>query len=243
MRRTGGLAGPGPVGILDSMLVDLHSHTLPASRCSDITHQEYVEACVAAGITVIALTNHGNVTDNLPVEKALAERGITLIHGVEISTMFGDMLVFSPDVEYLGRFLPVQPPPRASQIPDHAAVVWAHPAGGGGMSGATYFPGLEQQVVPLVHAIEVYNGNWPSDHAVATAERIAADFNMPATGGSDAHRASAIMRCATDIEPAPRSTEDVVAAIREGRVRPWRDPARAGDERVRFSARRRPWTS
>lgn len=224
------------------MLVDLHSHTMPASRCSEITHQEYVDTCRAAGLTMIALTNHGDVTDNEPVERALAPYGITLIHGVEISTMFGDMLIFSPDLEYLGGFEPVQAPPRAVEIPDHAAVVWAHPAGGGGMSGAVYIPGMERHVAPIVHAIEVYNGNWPSDEAVATAQRIAAELGLPSIGGSDAHRAAAIMRCATDIEPAPRSTEDVVVAIREGRVRPWRDPARAGDERG-GSARRRPWRS
>jgi len=214
------------------MLVDLHSHSAPASRCSQITHDAYVQACLDAGIEVIALTNHGDLTDNVPLAEALAEHGVSLIHGIEISTMFGDLLVYSPDLEYLGSFEPVQAPPHPSQIPDHAAVVWAHPAGGGGMSGASYFPGLEQQVAPLVHAIEVYNGNWPSDRSVAVAERIAAELELPRTGGSDAHRAGAIMRCATDIEPSPRSTADVVSAIREGRVSPWRDPDRQGEDRI-----------
>ncbi len=43
---------------------------------------------------------------------------------------------------------------------------------------------------------------------------------LPATGGSDAHRAERIGLCATEIEGDVRSTADVVAAIKAGTVSP-----------------------
>ncbi len=208
------------------MLVDLHTHTMPASSCSQIEHSEYVERCVALGVQAVALTNHGEIRDNLVLEDLLAEHGILLLHGVEISTVFGDFLVYSPDLEYLSTLRPVQDPLRRIQIPERAAVVWAHPFAGGGMSRSRYFPGLEDMVAPHVDAVEVYNGNWPADRYVDGAAKIALKTGLPTTGGSDAHLADAIMCCATLVDVGAgqlRSTSDLVDAIHEGRIDPWRD--------------------
>jgi predicted metal-dependent phosphoesterase TrpH len=191
-------------------------------------HDEYIERCVALDVEAVALTNHGNVRDNLTLAPKLAKRGILLLHGVEISTLFGDFLVYSPDLEYLGALQPMQDPLPRGQIPKHAAVVWAHPAAGGGMSRSSYYPGLEQMVAPGIHAVEVLNGNWPETRYVDEAARIANTLGVPATGGSDAHTVDAVMCCATELSlgGAPLcSTADLVAAIREGRVRPWCAPA------------------
>jgi len=213
------------------MLVDLHTHTWPASQCSEIRHDEYVERCVALGLEAIALTNHGSVLDNLALAPRLAEQGIVLLNGVEISTILGDFVVYSPDLEFLRSLRAEQEPLRRREVPAHAAVVWAHPAAGGGRSGSSYYRGLEEMAAPLIDAVEVFNGNWPADRYVASAERIATDLGLPATGGSDAHTAAAIMRCATEVEIAielddggAAATADLVAAIREGRVSPWRVP-------------------
>jgi predicted metal-dependent phosphoesterase TrpH len=206
------------------MRIDLHTHTMPASVCSEIEHQEYVERCVALRLKTVALTNHGDIGDNLVLAKPLAERGILLLHGVEISTLFGDFLVYSPDLDYLATLRPVQDPLRRPQIPAHAAVVWAHPAAGGGMSRSSYYPGLEHAVAPHIDAVEVFNGNWLEARYIDEAARIAIELGLPGTGGSDAHRTTAIMNCATEVGSggAPlRSTADLVAAIREGSVSPW----------------------
>ena len=78
-----------------------------------------------------------------------------LVHGVEISTLCGDFLVYSPDLDYLAGFKDVQAVPPAATIADHAAVVWAHPGAGGGRSGSIYYPGLAEQVAMLIDAVEV----------------------------------------------------------------------------------------
>jgi predicted metal-dependent phosphoesterase TrpH len=206
------------------MRIDLHTHTYPASSCSQISHDQYVTFCRDQQLPAIALTNHGDVRDNLALEGRLAEIGTLLLHGVEISTMLGDFIIFSPDLEYLATLRDVRPPLRPREVPDHAAVVWAHPYAGGGRSGSVYFPGAGDQAAPVLTAIELYNGNWLEDRLVDGAHDIAAALNLPCTGGSDAHRADRLMACGTEFDEPIADTADLVRALRAGSVRPWRPP-------------------
>lgn len=64
-------------------MIDLHTH----SQCSDgqDTPEELVRSAAAAGITVLALTDHDNI-NGVPVARRTAETlGIRLISGIEIS--------------------------------------------------------------------------------------------------------------------------------------------------------------
>ena len=142
------------------MNVDLHTHTYPASDCSRISYRDYIAWCVDNRVEAIALTNHGDISDNRQLGPALAAEGVLLIDGVEISTLFGDFVVFSPDLDYLETLRSVQEAPRPGAVPDHAAVVWVHPGAGGGRSGSAYYPGIENMVAGVIDAVEVYNGSW-----------------------------------------------------------------------------------
>ncbi len=209
------------------MLLDLHTHTYPASSCSHISYHDYIVACREKGLAAVALTNHGSMEDNRKLEGPLADEGVLLIHGVEISTMYGDFIVLSPDLDYLSTFKDVQGLPPEASIPDDAAVVWVHAAAGGGRSGSAYYPTLERHVAPIIDAIEIYNGNWLADRYVKTAERIATELGLARTGGSDAHEAQALMACATEFPDPVRSTADVVKALKEHRTSPWRREAKS----------------
>ena len=213
------------------MNVDLHTHTFPASDCSAIGHRDYIAWCEQYGVEAIALTNHGDIEDNRVLESALAAEGVLLLHGVEISTMFGDFVVFSPDLDYLSRFRDVQEFVRTAEVPDHAAVVWVHPGAGGGRSGAMYYPGIELMVAGVVDAVEVYNGGWLGDRYVAAAEEIAAQLGVARTAGSDAHAVEDLMKCYTQIPDPVRSTADLVTALRTGATYPVRPVA---ERRRRF---------
>jgi predicted metal-dependent phosphoesterase TrpH len=210
------------------MRVDLHVHTYPASSCSAIAYRDLIACCREQGLGAIALTNHGDVGDNRRLEGPLAEIGTVLVHGVEISTLCGDFIVYSPDLDYLAGFKDIQALPQAGTIADHAAIVWVHPAAGGGRSGSIYFSGLAEQVAPLIDAVEVWNGNWTDARYVDEAKRLARTLGLPATGGSDAHRVDRITRCTTEIEGDIHSTADVVAAIKSGTVAPVAPPHDAG---------------
>jgi hypothetical protein len=202
------------------MNVDLHTHTYPASDCSHITLREYVAWCVAQSVEAVALTNHGDISDNLKLAPALAAEGVLLVHGIEISTLFGDFVVFSPDTDYLSTLAAVQDAPRAGEVPDDAAVVWVHPAAGGGRSGSAYYPGLERMVAGVIDAVEVYNGSWLGERYVTTAEQIAAQLGAARTGGSDAHEAGQLMACYTELPDPVRTTADVVNALKQRRTVP-----------------------
>jgi len=207
------------------MNVDLHTHTYPASDCSQISFRDYMAWCAEHGVEAVALTNHGDVSDNRRLAPALAAEGVLLVHGVEISTLFGDFVVFSPDLDFLGTFSAVQDAPRAGELPDDAAVVWVHPAAGGGRSGSAYYLGLERLVAGVVDAVEVYNGNWLGESYVTAAEQIAAQLGAARTGGSDAHEAGQLMACYTELPDPVRSTADVVAALKQRRTIPHRPEA------------------
>jgi len=202
------------------MNVDLHTHTYPASDCSHISFRDYIAWCAEHDVEAVALTNHGDIADNLKLEPALAAEGVLLVHGVEISTLFGDFIVFSADTDYLSTFADVQDAPRAGEIADDAAVVWVHPAAGGGRSGSAYYPGLERMVAGVVDAVEVYNGNWLAERYVTTAEQIAAQLGAARTGGSDAHEAGQLMVCYTELPDPVRTTADVVTALKQRRTIP-----------------------
>lgn len=204
------------------MNVDLHTHTYPASTCSHISYRDYIAWCCEAEVEAVALTNHGDVTDNRKLQRALAAEGVLLLHGVEISTLFGDFVVFSPDLDYLATFRDVQDALRAGEVPDHAAVVWVHPGAGGGRSGSAYYTGLERHVAETIDAVEVYNGSWLTERYVDIAERIAGQLGMARTGGSDAHRVEHLMRCYTQVPDPVTSTVDLVAALKDRSTVPHR---------------------
>jgi predicted metal-dependent phosphoesterase TrpH len=214
------------------MNVDLHTHTYPASDCSRIAHRDYIAWCVEHRVEAVALTNHGDISDNRDLRPALAAEGVLLIDGVEISTLFGDFVIFSPNLDYLATLRDVQDAPRPGEVPADAAVVWVHPAAGGGRSGSAYYPGLERLVAGVVDAVEVYNGSWLAEQYVAAAEGIAEQLGMARTGGSDAHEAAQLMTCYTELPDPVRSTADVVAALRRQQTVPHR--RRTAARRRRF---------
>ncbi len=214
------------------MNVDLHTHTYPASDCSRISYRDYIAWCVDNAVEAVALTNHGDLSDNLRLGPALAAEGVLLIDGIEISTLFGDFVIFSPDPDYLGTLRAMQDAPRADTVPKDAAVVWVHPGAGGGRSGSAYYPGIENMVAGVVDAVEVFNGSWLGDRYVRIAEQIAGSLGVPRTGGSDAHDPSELMACYTELPDSVTSTADVVQALRSGRAMPVR--RRAPAPRKRF---------
>jgi hypothetical protein len=214
------------------MNVDLHTHTFPSSSCSHIGHRDYVAWCVEHQVEAVALTNHGDVSDNRELEGTLAAEGVLLIHGVEVSTMVGDLVVFSPDLDYLATFADVQEAPRAGSLPPDVAVVWVHPGAGGGRSGSSYYPGLERLAGPIIDAVEVYNGSWLEERYVTAAEQIADQLGLARTGGSDAHEPDQLMACYTAFPDPVRSTADVVDGLKRRVTVPHR--MKASPKRRRF---------
>ena len=67
----------------DGLNIDLHTH----SNCSDgsLSPVELVARAAAAGVQVLALTDHDTVAGLEGAQRAAGERGLLLVPGVEIS--------------------------------------------------------------------------------------------------------------------------------------------------------------
>jgi predicted metal-dependent phosphoesterase TrpH len=188
---------------------DLHVHS---RHSPDST--ESIEAILAqaseSGLRGLALTDHNSVAGHAEL-RALAPRwpGLLLLPGVEVSTREGHMLVLGVD----------EAPPRNRPIDEiidwassrHAVPVLAHPfrrvhGVGGAVTARVEVP-----------AIEVRNGH-NGARANRRAEAARAARHLGGTGGSDAHRALEVGRCATVTAHAVGSVEELLAELRAGRT-------------------------
>ena len=101
------------------MRIDLHTHS-SASDGTD-TPGDLVRAAAAAGLDVVALTDHDAMSGWAEAQLAADEVGITLVPGLEISTRYGHR-----GVHLLG--LPARPGPRPLAPPSTASSSGAPPA-------------------------------------------------------------------------------------------------------------------
>jgi predicted metal-dependent phosphoesterase TrpH len=84
-------------------LIDLHTHTTESDgRCAP---GELVARAAAAGVTVLAVTDHDTVGGCAAAAAACAAAGVKFVTGIEITAMRGDH-----DVHVLGYFIDVAAP-------------------------------------------------------------------------------------------------------------------------------------
>lgn len=84
-------------------MIDLHTHTTASDgRC---TPDELVNRAKAAGLTVLAVTDHDTVAGCAPATAACAAAGITFVPGIEITA-----IRFGGDVHVLGYFIDAASP-------------------------------------------------------------------------------------------------------------------------------------
>lgn len=176
----------------------------------------YLNAIRELEVTVACVTNHGDMDDYDEIVQRVSA-GISVIPGVEISSVEGDFLFFSTDLDYLRSLEAAQPLPDRNSRPVETAVVWAHPfagAAGGSQMGEEYL----SSVAPRVDGIEVYNGNWPDKEASRLARRIADTYGLAELGGSDTHRRESLYRCWTEVNDVD-GPEGLVLAIKNRRTK------------------------
>ena len=84
-------------------MIDLHTHTTESDGwCAPV---ELVARAAAAGVTVLAVTDHDTMGGCEAAAAACAEAGVTFVTGIEITAMRGDQ-----DVHVLGYFINVAAP-------------------------------------------------------------------------------------------------------------------------------------
>jgi predicted metal-dependent phosphoesterase TrpH len=208
--------------------IDMHLHLMPYSPCSYLTTEDFIKEIKPLELDVVAVTDHHTIEGALEL---MSFNKFVVIAGVEVSTKYGDFLVFSNDLEYL-KSLNYSMTPGGICIPvdfedlksdKDTVVIWAHPI------LSKHFE-TERHLLKEIDGFEVYNGAVMDavydEDCKLDASRIRRMYelgrksNLVMTGGSDTHAPREYMKCWTEFAEPVRSQADFIRLLKEKRVRP-----------------------
>ena len=193
--------------------VELHAH-VKGDPLDRILHSgvQLIDRAAALGYGALAITLHNRWTDPAPLAGYAAERGITLLSGIEQNIGRKHILIINgpKDVERLRTFEDV----IAFKAQTGALVVVPHPFYPIGSAMGR----LLDQMPALPDAIEINSvyvrGLDFNRKAVAWAKR----HNKPLVGNTDLHLLMQIGSTYTLVDTDDRSPDAICEAIRGGRV-------------------------
>jgi len=217
------------------MVIDLHVHTFPASPCSSVPVGELIAEAKKIGLDAICLTEHNHVWDPKKVAALSQEHNFLVLRGNEITTDQGDMIVFGLEKEIRG--IVKLDELREEVLRAGGFMIVAHPfrgflTFGVGKLGLTPEKAMERPLFKSVDAVEVLNSKVTKKENDFAA-RVAAGLHLPATGGSDAHEASAVGIYATRFSRVIQGEKGLIEALKSGDYSP---VAFRGKERERSAA-------
>lgn len=207
------------------MIFDMHCHTRYGSSCSYMSPEEMVRQAVRVGLDGVCITEHDLPWDREATRRLSDQFGILVIGGMEVSTAYGEVLVWGlhesifdvQDIHDLRRRVD-----RARGV-----MVAAHPFRGA-HSLVHWDPvegvvpkideALRLPIFALVDAMEVFNGmapHWELDLSSAVCDHLP----MMGTGGSDAHNVKAVGDCVTILDQRVATEEEFFEEIRASRYR------------------------
>jgi len=86
----------------DGFVIDLHSHSFPASKCSSISVDDLIQEAKRIHLDAICLTDHNHIWDPKVVEDLNQKHAFRVFRGNEVTTDQGDMLVFGMHTDVKG---------------------------------------------------------------------------------------------------------------------------------------------
>lgn len=205
------------------MLVDLHTHTKPASDDSELTPDELIEHSKSAGLDAICFTDHDRFWDDEDIADLSRRHRFPVFSGVELTTEQAHLLVFGLKKYVFG----MHRAPFVRRVVDEAGgfIIVAHPyrrhyLTPEGPEGERYYPALnracESPLFDLVDAVEVVNGRGSPVENLFSQD-IARTLNLPGVAGSDAHAIRDIGRCTTLFERQVSNLEELITELKAGR--------------------------
>ncbi len=217
------------------MLLDIHVHTSFGSPCSHFTLGELCRAIQEQKLATVVITDHWTTAAGPELSGMLRPWRCDIITGVEITTDYGDFLVFCVDSDALTERMPAGNVVAFAQaievgvVSDANAVIWAHPCSAATGLPADRLPEDELAwVMQHVDAVEGMNGHVqkasaaksvaPRESANWRAVQLAQRFDKPVTYGSDCHEAWTFQTITTLFEDDISSAEELIAAINERRL-------------------------
>lgn len=222
VQRAQGIDNAVKERVAGGMIIDLHTHTSPASPCSSAPADRLIEEAKRIGLGGICLTDHNHAWHQDQVEDLRQKHGFLVLRGNEITTDQGDMLIFGLDRDMQGIIKLEEL--RQEVLRDGGFIVVAHPFRGFltfdvGQLGLTPEKAMERPLFKYVDAVEVLN--WKvTEEENSFASKVAAGLGLPATGGSDAHEVAEVGIYATRFSGPIKDEKDLVEALKKGNYSP-----------------------
>jgi len=208
------------------MKIDLHTHTVYGSGCSHIDPSDLVKQAKHLGLDGICITEHNQLWDPERIERLTRKHDFPVIGGVEVTTEYGDILVF-------GLHEPVRWVRYAEDLRNmvdrsNGFMIAAHPFRNQRMnldSHSVFVGGIDIEtgstfpVLQYVDAIEAFNG-WAYRREWQFTLAVGKHLGLKGTGGSDAHKLLQTGVCYTIFENRIRNEQDLLTELKTGRFVP-----------------------
>lgn len=197
------------------MLIDTHLHENKYSSDSKINLQQIIDKAKELRLDGICITDHGNNFIKDEIDEYSKKNNILIICGAEVLTHEGDILTFSRDrinipdknvhVEELMDFIDEK----------KGVGISAHPFRNNNRGLGNYI----RNIYSRLSGIEAFNGSTFSHHNLY-GFAMAKEFNVPCTGGSDAHVLEKVGTFATYFSDSIRDEVDFIEAVKSKRFCP-----------------------
>ncbi len=194
------------------MKFDLHVHS-EHSKDSNSSHEDILQFALKKGLEGFAICDHDTVEGGLACSEKALEAGleITVIPGVEVSSSKGHILVLGIKENIEPLLSPEETIRKARKL--GGTVIVPHPFKRSS-HGIGSFEGLDIDAVEVFNSRCLFNG--ANRKALIEAKRL----GIPAVAGSDSHIPEMVGQAYTEIDASENTVEDVLRAIREGKVAP-----------------------
>jgi predicted metal-dependent phosphoesterase TrpH len=189
------------------VLIDLHCHTLPRSRCSALQPSQLVELARARGLDGVCLTEHDAFWPEIEFASLRDQSGFAIFSAVELTTDLGHVLAFGL-AGGSAAFASARAAFEAAQACG-GLLFLAHPARDGLLR-------VTRETVEYFESVEAANGSDTRLQNLA-ATGLAHGFRLPGIGGSDAHTSDEVGRAATRFETDITTNAELVEALRSAR--------------------------
>jgi predicted metal-dependent phosphoesterase TrpH len=211
-----------PQKIMDGFVIDLHTHSFPASQCSSISIDELIQEAKRIQLDALCLTDHNHVWDPKAIEDLNQKHGFHVFGGNEITTDQGDILVFGMHTDVKGIIKLTDLKKMVDDV--DGFLIAAHPFRGflvfnASQIGLTVEKAMQRSAYKQVHALEILNGK-VTEKENRFAGKVAAGLGLPATGGSDAHEISGVGKYATRFKHPIANEMELVEALKGGEYTP-----------------------
>jgi predicted metal-dependent phosphoesterase TrpH len=209
------------------MKIDLHLHTLYGSACAYMDPDQLIQQAKSIGLDGVCITEHNQIWSNEAIERLGKKHDFLVIGGVEVTTDLGEILVFGLHQSVLQVYSAVQLRAMVDEV--EGVMIMAHPFrtepelfSNMDLPGTNPSPAIpkgiqkvsNRPVFELIDALEVYNGrSGLKETAFTTA--VAHHFNLPGTGGSDAHAILGIGACYTMFDEIIENERDLIYQIKQ----------------------------